>query len=255
MTIMPALFLGHGSPTNAFEQNRFTDVWQQLGKTLPRPKAILCISAHFYQNQSLVVTVDEPETIHDFYGFPQVMYEYHYKAPGSPALAQRVQELLSEAKPTGKWGLDHGAWSVLAHLYPKADIPVVQLSIDLSLSAKEQMDIGRRLSPLREEGVLILGSGNVVHNLRRVNMQSPPYPWADAFDQAIHGKMMAGDFSALEDYMSLPGAMESVPTNDHFVPLLYVLGAARSDEKVSAYCYERTFASLSMTSYLLEGRE
>ena len=248
---MPLLFLGHGSPTNAMEQNAWTAQWRALGEQLPRPKAILCLSAHFAGTGSHVVTVEAPETIHDFYGFPQEMYRLNYPAPGSPQLAQRVLELLPEAQPTAEWGLDHGAWSVLMHLYPQADIPVVQLSLDLGLPADRQMDIGRRLAPLRGEGVLLLGSGNVVHNLRRISPGREPFPWAVDFDEAVTGLVTSGDFAGVQRYMDLPGARDSVPTNEHFVPLLYILGAAQPGEKARAFCRDYVFASLSMTGFVL----
>ncbi len=250
--LMPVVFLGHGSPMNALEQNTYTDAWQQLGQNLPRPKAILCLSAHFAGDGSLAVTVDKPQTIHDFYGFSQQLFDMQYPAPGSPALAQRVMELLPEARATDKWGLDHGAWSVLVHLYPRADIPVVQLSLDLSLQPEQQMALGARLALLREEGVLILGSGNVVHNLRLVNPRmQQPFPWALDFDRAIADLVQAGDFAGVAKWPSLPGARESVPTTEHYVPLLYVLGAAGQGELVKTLCQQYVFGSLSMTGFVI----
>ena len=250
--MMPVVFLGHGSPMNALEQNAFTQAWRQLGQALPRPKAILCLSAHFAGDSSLAVTAEKPQTIHDFYGFPQQLFDMQYPAPGSPALAQRVQALLPQAQPTDQWGLDHGAWSVLVHLYPQADIPVVQLSLDLSLQPAQQMALGALLAPLRAEGVLILGSGNVVHNLRRVDPRlQQPFPWARDFDQAIADLVQAADFAGVGKWPALPGAKESVPTTEHFVPLLYVLGAARQGEPVQAICQQYVFGSLSMTGIVI----
>ncbi|MDD4081153.1 MAG: 4,5-DOPA dioxygenase extradiol [Eubacteriales bacterium] len=249
---MPLLFAGHGSPMNALEDNAWTAAWEALGRELPRPKAILCLSAHFAGSKSLVVNVGKPETIHDFYGFPQELFDARYEAPGSPQLARRVTELFSDARGTDRWGLDHGAWSVLIRMYPQADIPVVQLSLNLSLKGEEQMAIGKKLRPLRDEGILILGSGNVAHNLRRINPRmKEPFPWARAFDEAVYERMMSGDYAGIADFMALPGAHESVPTTEHFVPLPYVLGAADKEEKVRVFSQDYVFASLSMTGYLI----
>lgn len=247
---MPVLFVGHGSPMNALDSNAFTRTWMALAARMPRPRAILCLSAHFAGEDSRVVATDTPRTIHDFYGFPKALHEASYPAPGSPALAERVQALVPQAQPTLEWGLDHGAWSVLMRMYPAADIPVVQLSLDLGLTGAQQMALGERLRPLREEGVLILGSGNVVHNLRLINgAATVPFPWARAFDDAVHGAVMAGDREAVADYMALPGAGLAVPTNEHFVPLLYVLGAAHPGEKPEVFNRDYVFGSLSMTGY------
>ena len=248
---MPVLFVGHGSPMNALDSNAFTRTWMSLTARIPRPRAILCLSAHFAGEDSRVVAADTPRTIHDFYGFPKALHEASYPAPGSPALAERVQALVPQAQPTQDWGLDHGAWSVLMRMYPAADIPVVQLSLDLGLTGEQQMALGEGLRPLREEGVLILGSGNVVHNLRLINgAATVPFPWARTFDDAVHGAVMAGDHEAVADYMALPGAGLAVPTNEHFVPLLYVLGAAHPGEKAEAFNRAYVFGSLSMTGYL-----
>ena len=249
---MPVLFVGHGSPMNALDSNAFTRTWMALAARMPRPRAILCLSAHFAGEDSRVVAADTPRTIHDFYGFPKALHEASYPAPGSPALAERVQALVPQAQPTLEWGLDHGAWSVLMRMYPAADIPVVQLSLDLGLTGAQQMALGERLRPLREEGVLILGSGNVVHNLRLINgAATVPFPWTRTFDDAVHGAVMAGDREAVADYMALPGAGLAVPTNEHFVPLLYVLGAADALDTPEAFLPEYVFGSLSMTGFVL----
>ena len=248
---MPVLFVGHGSPMNALDSNAFTRTWMSLTARIPRPRAILCLSAHFAGEDSRVVAADTPRTIHDFYGFPKALHEASYPAPGSPALAERVQALVPQAQPTQEWGMDHGAWSVLMRMYPAADIPVVQMSLDLGLTGAQQMTLGERLRPLREEGVLILGSGNVVHNLRLINgAATVPFPWTRTFDDAVHGAVMAGDREAVADYMALPGAGLAVPTSEHFVPLLYVLGAAHPGEKAEAFNRDYVFGSLSMTGYL-----
>ena len=247
---MPLLFIGHGSPMNAIEDNDFTVAWRRLGEALPRPKAILCLSAHFTARGSFAVGVRQPETIHDFYGFPKALFDIDYPAPGDPELARRVQSLLPNGQLSGEWGIDHGAWSVLRHMYPQADVPVVQLSLDLALSPAEQIALGRALRPLRDEGVLILGSGNVAHNLGRMNPAAAgPTTWAAAFDEAIRNLVLAGDLEGLARYTSLPGTSRSVPTTEHFVPLLYVMGASYPQEPVEVFNQTYVYGSLSMTSY------
>ena len=248
---MPTLFVGHGTPMNAIENNQFTVVWKSLARDLPKPKSILCFSAHYAGDESLVVTADKPQTIHDFYGFPEELNRKQYPAPGSPSLAHRVMDLFPDARPTKDWGIDHGAWSVLCQMYPGADIPVVQISLHLALPGAEMMAIGRRLRPLRDEGVLILGSGNVAHNLRRMSFgQSEPFPWARAFDEKVRELVKNRQYDLIADYMTLPGARESVPTNEHFVPLLYVLGASDEHDTPVPFCAEYVFGSLSMTGYI-----
>lgn len=250
---MPVLFIGHGSPMNALEDNAWTKAWCELGQQLPQPRNILCLSAHFARRGSYVVDVERPKTIHDFYGFPPELYAMRYPAPGSPELADRVRTLLPEAKAASDWGLDHGAWSPLCRIYPEANIPVVQLSLDLSLTPEKQMDIGRRLAPLRMEGTLILGSGNVVHNLGRMNpSRADPFPWAESFGEAVHRLMLSRELEKLAGYASLPGAGYAVPTTEHFVPLLYAMGAADTKDRLRAFNHDYAYASLSMTAYLME---
>lgn len=247
---MPLVFVGHGSPMNAIEENDFTKAWRQLGDTLPRPRAILCLSAHFTARGSYTVGLRQPETIHDFYGFPKELSQVEYPASGDPELARRVQGMLPGGQLSGEWGIDHGAWSVLRHIYPKADVPVVQLSLDLSLSPAGQIALGKALRPLRDEGVLILGSGNVVHNLGRMNPAAKgPASWAAEFDEAIHSLVMMKDLEKLTQYPTLPGANQSVPTTEHFVPLLYVMGASYEDEPITVFNQRYVNGSLSMTSY------
>jgi 4,5-DOPA dioxygenase extradiol len=233
---MPALFLGHGSPMNAIESNRHADIWARIGRDTPRPKAILAISAHWYTRGIGVTAMEQPKTIHDFGGFPQALFDMQYPAPGSPALAARVRDLLTPLPVAmdQDWGLDHGTWSVLAHVYPEADIPVVQLSIDGTRPAQFHYDLGKRLAPLRDEGVLIFGSGNVVHNLgvmRRNGMA--PYPWAERFNTFARNALTERNDQALVDY-ALQGAdaQQSIPTPEHYLPLLYVLGAGVGDQVV-----------------------
>lgn len=253
MSKMPALFIGHGSPMNALEHNAVTESFRQLGKDLPRPKAILAVSAHWETEGTQVLSLAKPPTIHDFYGFPKALFDLEYPAIGAPELAKRTQELVGEATLSEKWGLDHGTWSVLVHMYPKADIPVYQLSLDVKKTPREHLETGRKLQALRKEGVLILGSGNIVHNLRALNWKEPSdvYQWGLDFDQQIKKALEARDETTLTDYEKLGDiAKLSVPTADHYLPLLYVVGAT-SHEDVLTYPYQgHALGSLSMRSVL-----
>ncbi len=236
---MPALFLGHGNPMNAIQENAWTRGWAALGAALPRPEAVLCISAHWYLPATAVCISPQPRTIHDFGGFPPELYRVQYPAPGLPELAARVAHLLGPT-PIGLdrgWGLDHGAWSVLMHLYPRADIPVVQLSIDETKAASWHYETAKKLAPLRDEGVLIMGSGNLVHNLHTYswgNTAAEPYDWAVRFETLARDALRAKAFAPLVHYQSLGrDAMLSAPTPDHYLPLLYVLAQHRPDDAVS----------------------
>jgi len=251
---MPALFIGHGSPMNTLERNQYTNAWGELGRSLPRPKAIVSISAHWFIGSTVVTAMEKPRTIHDFYGFPQALFDYEYPASGAPELASRVSEL---AKPDwlgldrDQWGLDHGTWSVLAHMFPNADIPVVQLSINAMKPFDYHLRIGAALSPLRNEGVLIMGSGNVVHNLREVQWQRPAFgeDWAKSFDQTVIDQM-AADPGALDRVRSHPDFSRAVPTPDHFLPLAYLAGIAAEDEgSAQAFLQGYAMGSLSMTCF------
>jgi 4,5-DOPA dioxygenase extradiol len=235
---MPAVFFGHGSPMNALEQNRYTDAWRRLGETLPQPKAILAVSAHWETRGTAVTAMDKPRTIHDFGGFPQELFEVQYPAPGSPLLAARVRELLApvEVRLDQSWGLDHGTWSVLAHAFPDANVPVVQLSLDASQPPRYHYELGARLAPLRDEGVLIVGSGNVVHNLGRILWaeDARPYDWAVRFNEKVRAHLAAREHQPLIDYASLgDDARLCVPTPEHYLPLLYVLAQQNADETVT----------------------
>lgn len=254
MEKIPALFIGHGSPMNTLENNSYTLVWQKLGKILPRPRGILVVSAHWYVGVTAVTAMQRPRTIHDFYGFPQELFEFEYPAPGLPELAEEVAEL---AKPMwvgldrDQWGLDHGTWSVLAHLYPAADVPVVQLSLNALKPIEYHLELGRQLAALRERGVLILGSGNVVHNLRRLVWQNRDSgeDWAHRFDDAAAALLTdrPADIGQLQDH---PDYAVAVPTPDHFLPLLYIAGiAAVSGKGASALVRGCTLGSVSMTCY------
>jgi len=251
---MPALFIGHGSPMNTLERNGFTEAWRELGKKLPRPKALLVISAHWFFGTTAVTAMAKPRTIHDFYGFPPELFAFDYPAPGLPELAQRVVEI---AKPNwvgldrDQWGLDHGTWSVLGHLYPEADIPVVQLSINALQPLEYHLQLGAKLAALRDEGVMILGSGNVVHNLRRVQWDKPDaaFDWAERFDDAVVEQManQPGDILKVAQH---PDFDLAVPTPDHFIPLLYIAALA-AEEGVAAQPLVRGYSlgSISMTCY------
>lgn len=237
MSSMPALFLGHGSPMNAIEPGPATKAWKKLAAELPRPNAILCISAHWLTRGTHVTASLRPQTIHDFGGFPRALHEVQYPAPGAPALAQRIQQLLTPVSVLAdqEWGLDHGTWSLLLHMYREADIPVVQLSLDVTLRNAQHYALAAHLQTLREEGVLILGSGNVVHNLQRLQSAaaSTPPAWALDFEKSVEGAILKGDHQALIDYPRIGDAARlAVPTSEHYLPLLYVLAQQRSGEAV-----------------------
>lgn len=237
---MPAIFFGHGNPLNALARNAYTEGWSAIGKAIPRPTAVLCVSAHWYLPGTAVTAMSAPRTIHDFGGFPRELYEVQYPAPGSPELARRVQGLLkpSEVELDEKsWGLDHGTWSVLCHVFPQAEIPVVQLSIDETKPPEFHYQLGKRLAPLRDEGVLIIGSGNLIHNLHTYawgRHEVEPFDWAVRFETQAREFLIAGNDAPLVDYESLGrDAILAAPTPDHYLPLLYVMGLRRKGEVVS----------------------
>ena len=236
---MPAVFFGHGNPMNALQQNDWTAAWANTGATLPHPRAVLCISAHWYLPATLTSDTTAPRTIHDFGGFPRELYQVQYPAPGDPELAKRISDLLdlAPAQINNSWGLDHGTWSVFRHVYPEADVPIVQLSIDETQPPRFHFELGRRLSPLREEGVLIAGSGNMVHNLHTYawGRHAPePFDWAVRFETLAKDLLVAGDFEPLINYESLGrDAVMSIPTPDHYLPLLYVVGTAQKNDAVT----------------------
>jgi 4,5-DOPA dioxygenase extradiol len=256
MTTMPAAFIGHGNPMNALETNRYTQAWRAFGRSVPRPRAILVVSAHWYINATAVTAMARPRTIHDFFGFPRQLFDVNYPAPGLPSLCTEISDLV---KPTwvgadvDSWGIDHGTWSVLVHAFPDADIPVAQLSINADKGFDYHLELGAKLAPLRESGVLILGSGNVVHNLGGANREMPDsgYDWAQRFDSEARETMLDDPLNAtrLDGHRDFRHA---VPTPDHFLPLLYLAGLAGAahqgaDVLVDGYAY----GSLSMTAYTL----
>lgn len=251
---MPAIFFGHGNPMNALQSNDWTAGWATVGKDIRRPQAILCISAHWYLPATRVTAMERPRTIHDFGGFPRALYEVNYPAPGAPQLAHRVQELLASLSVglDHQWGLDHGAWSVLCHVFPEADIPVVQLSIDETQPAAFHYEVGKRLSPLRDENVLVIGSGNLVHNLHTYawgRREVEPYDWAVRFETEARELLLAGDDAPLVNYEALGrDARLAAPTPDHYLPLLYVMALRREGDEASFPIAGFDGGSISMLS-------
>ena len=253
MKRMAALFIGHGSPMNTLETNGFTRAWRALGQAVPRPRAILAISAHWFIEATAVTAMPRPRTIHDFYGFPKPLFDFEYPASGSSEVAEEVVEAVKPAwigLDHDQWGLDHGTWSVLAHLYPEADVPVVQLSINALQPLDYHLELGARLEPLRERGILVLSSGNVVHNLRLVDWNRPEEgsDWAQRFDEAaMH--LMANDPWSILKLQEHPDFARAVPTPDHFIPLLYTAGIAAAEGRAQPLIKGYSMGSLSMTSY------
>lgn len=253
---MPLVFLGHGSPMNAIEDTRFSRAWSELGKTLPRPKAILVVSAHWMTRGTTLVDVsDMPRTIHDFYGFPDALFAQRYPAPGNPALAREVVSLLAShhAEEDDSWGLDHGAWTVLKYLYPGADVPVFQVSIDMTRGLDYQLEIGKTLSELRDRGVLILGSGNVVHNLGAVRWgaNSAPHDFALEFDTLFADRLTDRNFAALADRDGLGSLLRIAhPTVDHYLPALTIAGASDGRDELTFMTDSIDLGSISMRSFV-----
>ena len=247
---LPAVFFGHGSPMNALERNRYTEAWRAFGDSIPKPRGILMVSAHWLGEGTRVTAEARPKTIYDFHGFPPALSAVTYAAPGSPEIAQEVAAAVGAA-PDTTWGLDHGTWSVLVHAFPKADVPVLQLSLDARKSFAEHLELGARLAPLRDKGILIAASGNVVHNLRRMNWQTPDaaFDWSQRFDEETKRLMTTtpGDVVKLAEH---PDYALAVPTPEHFLPLLYIAGMAKAAGKPAAVLVDGyAMGSLSMTSY------
>jgi 4,5-DOPA dioxygenase extradiol len=250
---MPAVFIGHGSPMNTLESNRYTNAWRELGACIPRPRALLVVSAHWYIGATAVTAMARPRTIHDFYGFPPELFAFQYPAPGAPDVAAEVADVVKPlwvGLDEDQWGLDHGTWSVLAHMYPVADIPVVQLAINAHKPLEYHVELGRRLAPLRDRGIAIIGSGNIVHNLRLIDRSrvDAGFDWSERFDDAVNEALVhaPGDIlrvTAHRDYWL------AVPTPDHFIPLLYIAGLASEDEPARAVVRGYALGSLSMSCY------
>jgi 4,5-DOPA dioxygenase extradiol len=255
---MPVLFLGHGSPMNAIEENQFVNGFRDIARILPKPESILCISAHWYTNGTRVTFMEIPRTIHDFSGFPRQLYEIQYPAKGNPILADKIKRLLmpENVDLDEKWGLDHGAWSVIKHLYPEADIPVVQLSIDYSQPASYHYKLAQQLTSLRDKGVLIIGSGNIIHNLRLADFQNIDkfnygYDWAFEARESINNNLLDGNYKPLIDYQKQSKAIQmAIPTPDHYLPLIYILGLQQKGENINLFNDELVAGSLSMTSII-----
>jgi 4,5-DOPA dioxygenase extradiol len=253
---MPILFLGHGNPMNAIEENQFVEGFRNVGKTIPKPNAILCISAHWLTKGTKVTAMDLPPTIHDFGGFPKALFDVQYPAPGSPELAKETQQILSPipVELDDSWGLDHGAWSVIKHLYPNADIPVIQMSIDYNQSMQYHFDLANKLQSLREKGILIIGSGNIIHNLRMVDFANMDkdnygYDWAIEVREKVNGFLLDGNYNPLIQYEKQSKAFQlAIPTPDHYIPLLYILGLQQKNEQLSLFNDKLVAGSLSMTS-------
>ena len=247
---MPVVFFGHGSPMNTLDRNSYTEAWRKIGESTPKPTAILCVSAHWYTEGTAVTAMSRPKTIHDFYGFPQALFDVQYPAPGAPGLAARVQELLRpiDVALDESWGLDHGTWSVLKHVYPKADVPVVQLSIDGARPVQFHYDAARRLAPLRDEGVLVIGSGNVVHNLRLMNRRGgEAFDWAMRFNERVRAALASRDHRALVEFDKWgEDARLSVPTPEHYLPLLYIAALQREGETMAFPVDGYDLGSISM---------
>ncbi len=250
-SLMPALFIGHGSPMNTIEDNAFRQSWQRLGPTLPKARAILCISAHWETIGIAITASPAPNTIHDFYGFPKALFDVQYPAPGQPELARQIARLLEPEKVhlDTERGLDHGAWSVLQPMYPAADIAVLQLSLDRTRDAASHYALAKKLQPLREQGVLIIGSGNIVHNLRAFNFENTqPYDWADLFDQKVKQLILQKNHDALCQYSSMGQmAASSIPTAEHYLPLLYILALQQENDALTFF-NEEVMSSISMRS-------
>jgi 4,5-DOPA dioxygenase extradiol len=252
---MPVLFLGHGSPMNAIEENEFVEGFRNVEKGIPKPSAVLCISAHWETKGTFVTAMDKPKTIHDFGGFPEELYTVQYPAPGSPDIAKEIKNLIKSAEIglDEKWGLDHGCWSVVKHLYPDADIPVIQMSLDYSQTAQYHYELGKELLPLRKNGILIIGSGNIIHNLRMAAWDKLDvefgYDWAIESEEKMNNSILNDDHSSLINYKSQGNAFNlSIPTPEHFLPLLYILALKGVNDKLNLFNEKIVAGSLSMTS-------
>ena len=257
---MPVLFIGHGSPMNAIEDNKFSKGWKEIGQTLPRPNAILCVSAHWETRGTHLTAMENPRTIHDFGGFPEELYKVQYPASGSPELAKETKKIVKKAEVEldEKWGLDHGCWSVVKHLYPDADVPVIQMSLDYYQAPQYHYELASELSSLRKKGILIIGSGNMVHNLRMVawdklNEEEYGYDWAIEASDKMKSYILNGDYKKLINYKSQGKEFElAIPTPEHYLPLLYTLALKEENEKINLFNDKAVGGSLTMTSLKIE---
>jgi len=252
---MPVLFLGHGSPMNALQQNEFSQEWRNTGKSLPTPKAILCISAHWETKGTFVTAMPKPKTIHDFGGFPRALHEYQYPAPGSPELAGEVKEIVKKVSVQldHNWGLDHGSWSVITHLYPEANIPVIQMSMDYTKDPLWHYELAKELSVLRQKGVLIIGSGNIVHNLYKADWNTPGgFDWANEANEKLKKLILENNHSGLVNYHLLGKEVQlAIPSPEHYIPLLYVLGLKQNKDAPMLFNDKTELGAISMTSVKL----
>lgn len=253
---MPVLFLGHGNPMYAIEQNEFTENWKNLGTSIPKPQSILVISAHWETNGTYLTAMDKPKTIHDFGGFPRELHEVQYPAPGSPSLAAEISQKLTNIKlDFNQWGLDHGTWSILKHMYPDANIPILQLSLNKQLTMREHYELGSQLAYLRNMGVLMIGSGNIVHNLKLINWRNEEshHDWAKEANDLMKEWIVEGKIENLMDYKNKGEAIKlAIPTPEHFIPLIYILALSNNTDKISFFNDKLLMGSLSMTSILFE---
>lgn len=254
MSKMPMLFVGHGSPMNAIEDNRYTRGWKEIAEQIPKPESIISISAHWYTKGTKIMNEENPKTIHDMYGFPKELYEIFYKAQGNRELAGKVKNLISKQSAfDNSWGIDHGTWSVLVHMYPERNIPVFQISIDAAAPPEVHYQIGKELKSLRNQGVLLFGSGNIVHNLGLIDwgIEDKGFEWAYQFDDYIKESIINRNHETVINYLHLEKTAKlAVPTPEHFYPILYILGASDEEDKISVYNNSCMLGSLSMTSYL-----
>lgn len=252
---MPMIFAGHGSPINAIQDNQYTKSWKAIAKKIPKPEAIVAISAHWYTTGTKIMNEENPKIIYDMYGFPEELYNISYNAPGNPVLASNIKEIINTGSVyDNTWGIDHGTWSVLTHMYPQRDIPVLQISIDALATPQIHYQIEMALKSLRYKGVLLLGTGNIIHNLTMLNWEMKDYgfKWAYSFDNYIKTQIENNNHTNILDYMNHTESKLAVPTPDHFNPILYLLSASDTEDKISVYNHHCMLGSLSMTSYLFE---
>jgi len=254
MSQQPTIFFGHGNPMNAVEDNQFSQKWREIGKSLPQARAILVVSAHYETSGVKVACAQNQKTIHDFYGFPDELFAVQYPARGDLALAQRIIEILGEGEIDENWGLDHGAWSVLIHTHPQPEMPILQLSLDRNKSPQQHYELAKKLSILRDEGVLIVASGNIVHNLRTIDWRGGAYDWAKEFNDEIVAAILANDFAKIINFESLKHSKLAVPTPEHFLPLLYILALKKDEETVEIFNNEIDLGSISMAGIKILSR-